>query len=387
MNNKKNLKFSLISFLYYSQPAFALAFIPLYCKHLSFSAEEIALTTSAIDLGTVFGTLFFSHYLLKYFSAKLLLPKIGLLRVITLLPLLFISSFYLFLFFWLLNCLLSRAANYLLEVQALQLDHDRKLSFSLVRSIGSGGFVVITFFSGLALEKYGIYSSLLLFLSATVLFYLCCFSIVKEFSEINYSKHDALVESGRTPRIVYFITFLYALSWLSHGGYYVYFSIYLKSLGWDGNEIALAWNIGVLAEILLFLSFAFLKKHFSLERIIQLSLLLTVLRWLIIYACKSKYILFFSQILHAATFGSLYLASLQLIFAKVSPRKRDKGQGILIGVGAGFGTFCGRIVFGYLAGGIEQELNFNNLFLYSAVFAGVAFVLSIRLKVEKKLTP
>ena len=81
------------------------------------------------------------------------------------------------------------------------------------------------------------------------------------------------------------------------------------------------WAVGVVCEIIIFLLMPKILKFLDLKQVILVSLILAVLRFFLIglYA-DTLWILVFAQTLHAATFGSFHVASVQIIeyFFKLS---------------------------------------------------------------------
>jgi MFS transporter, PPP family, 3-phenylpropionic acid transporter len=137
-----------------------------------------------------------------------------------------------------------------------------------------------------------------------------------------------------------------ALTWASHGPLYVYLSLYLKGLGWSGQMISLAWNVGVFAEILVFSFFYRLEGRFALMTIFRVSIFLALVRWLILANFTNPLCILASQALHAFSFGAFYLASIKLAFRTLPDDMRDRGQGFLTGLGSGLGSFLGRMAAG-----------------------------------------
>ena len=101
---------------------------------------------------------------------------------------------------------------------------------------------------------------------------------------------------------------------MSHGPYYTFFSIHLEALGYSKTVTGMLWSLGVLAEVVLFLVMHRVMAGFSLRNIMLVSLTLSVLRWgLIGYFADNAVILFFAQLMHAATFGSSHAVAVELV--------------------------------------------------------------------------
>ncbi len=150
--------------------------------------------------------------------------------------------------------------------------------------------------------------------------------------------------------------FVVMLLQLSHGPYYVFFSIYLDAHGFDSNEIGLLWALGVIAEIVLFLGVQPLLTRFSLRQILLTSLLLAALRWfLVAYAVEHLMLLVIAQCLHAASFGATHAVGIQLTHRYFGGRHRSKGQGIYSSSSFGLGGALGAWAAGLAWAPLGQE--------------------------------
>lgn len=112
--------------------------------------------------------------------------------------------------------------------------------------------------------------------------------------------HDLAGESGDTRgqtssqgRLCWFVTdcqatrdycifVVYSLLQVSHGPYYVFYSIYLHQFDYASTTIGLLWALGVGAEVLLFVFMKQILKCVSLRNILLISIVLGIGRWLLI---------------------------------------------------------------------------------------------------------
>src|SRR5699024_7784052 len=81
----------------------------------------------------------------------------------------------------------------------------------------------------------------------------------------------------QVPALAFFVAGL--LMQLSHGPYYGFFTLYLDGQGIATRWVGALWTLGVVAEIVLFMTMAFWLKQVSVKRLLMLSLALAVLRW------------------------------------------------------------------------------------------------------------
>lgn len=160
---------------------------------------------------------------------------------------------------------------------------------------------------------------------------------------------------------------------ISHGPYYVLFSIYLQQLGYSHWMIGLLWSLGVLAEIIIFWKIAFFTRRWSLRELVILSLLLTALRWLLTaYFSDVGIILILSQCLHAFSFGLLHVVSMKYIAIFYPEKQQLHGQALYSGLGFGLGGALGA----YLAGLAWASYGAEWVFIAAATVALFAAIIA-----------
>ena len=148
----------------------------------------------------------------------------------------------------------------------------------------------------------------------------------------------------------------------SHGAYYAFFSIQLARQGHSALTIGFLWALGVVAEIaLLGVSSQPLAK-LGLRGALLWALALATLRWMATAAQPPLALLAIVQLLHAASFALLHVASVQLADRLSPPGRKALGQSLVSACGYGLGLGLGTA----LAGAFAQSLGFSGLYLASA---------------------
>lgn len=151
---------------------------------------------------------------------------------------------------------------------------------------------------------------------------------------------------------------------LSFGGFYNFFTIYETENGISLEMTSYMWSFGVICEIILFYFQAPLLKR-NLLNIIKFALAITILRWYLLFAFPENiYITFFTQSIHAFSFGLYHSAVIMYLYTLYQNKKL--AQQFMYGVAYGLGGFLGALVAGRVYG--------EYLFLYSAFFTFMAFV-------------
>ncbi len=151
---------------------------------------------------------------------------------------------------------------------------------------------------------------------------------------------------------------------VSFGAFYSFFTIYESAHGVSLTTISYLWTFGVVCEILLFYYQARFLQH-PLMKIIRFTVLMTSVRWLLVFAFPDNLtILFISQSFHALSFALYHTATLSYL-SSLYTNKKLAAQ-FYYGIGFGLGGFFGSLLAGYTYG--------PWLFLVSALVAAGAFV-------------
>ncbi|OVE80158.1 hypothetical protein BVY02_01125 [bacterium J17] len=382
------LRYSVFYFLVYGFMAYIIVFFPLHCMRLGFGNLQTALILSAGTLMTTLGSpamLRAAHY---HVSARSLLIWSSFFSLFAFAALNLCSSFWSISSLWCLCLFAHRGSAALIDAQAIRDGHKHKQdsskqsSFEASRLWGSLGFVVFAFLVGLLADIGG--QKFTFFAGLSMLLGLASWSLVASKSlrphpasfDFETSSSESFFSKSTYRRRFSILLLISFLVWASHAPMYVYFSIYLSALGWTNSQTSLAWNIGVISEIAVFLLFARIQARYTLEGILKLSAALTALRWLTLYFFHNFYVILFSQVFHAFSFGTSYLSSVKLVFEILPDDKRDRGQGMLIMIGIGLGSLVGRLIFGFIAEGISLASDMNELFIGAALCSALAYFLA-----------
>lgn len=176
----------------------------------------------------------------------------------------------------------------------------------------------------------------------------------------------------RQPPVLGFLTTCFLLN-LSHGPYYAFFTLYLKSLGYRQQLIGALWAWAVLAEVGLFVLLPWLARHWQPRVLFLWALGLTVLRWVsIALLARHPLVLIVAQALHAASFAVCHAVAVGYIRQFFSPAQQGRAQGLYSSVAFGGGSALGSLVSGYLwpyGGGF-------GIYLGAALVAAVALLLA-----------
>ena len=152
----------------------------------------------------------------------------------------------------------------------------------------------------------------------------------------------------------------------SHAAYYTYGVIYWQSVGLAPQQISWLWSVAVMAEIVLFFFSRRLLGGVEIVRLMQISALLTMGRWLLMAATVNPWLLLVVQLMHAAGFSLSHFTMVRFIVGQPE-QDMAKLQALYIGLAS-----CVVVaVLTLLAGGL-YKLQPSWAFAAMSVFAFAA---------------
>lgn len=235
------------------------------------------------------------------------------------------------------------------QFEAVTLFHlkDDSHRYSQIRLWGSIGFIVAVICIGRLLDIINM--SMLPAVITGLLFSIWLITlIVPEARAIHHnSDRVSVIQIIKKPEVIAFFL-VFTLLQISHGPYYVFFSIYLKEFHYTAAATGSLWALGVIAEVILFVFMHRLIQRCSLRRILLTSLMLSVCRWcLIAWAVENIWLLVIAQLLHAASFGSAHIAAIHLVHRYFGSDHQGKGQALYSSLSFGLGAMIGSLYSGF----------------------------------------
>ena len=208
-----------------------------------------------------------------------------------------------------------------------------------------------------------------LLITQLVIFFLAFILPEKKINFTQFNKRSIWPILKRREVIVLLLSCALMVS--SHGLLYNFYSIFLEDQGYSGATIGLLWSVGVVFEILIFLLMPKILSKFTLKSVLLISLAFAVLRFFLIGAyVDSILILIAAQVMHAATFGSFHVASIQLIAHFFYNEHQARGQSLYNSITYGVGGAIGGLGGGYM---IEYS-GMADTFMLSAILPLVGFI-------------
>jgi PPP family 3-phenylpropionic acid transporter len=339
-----------LSGYYFFYFAFIGAFAPyfgLYLQSLNFSAWDIGLLMSQMQLMRLFGPNLWG-WLVDHFGHRVavirLAGAIGLAGFLA--------------FFWLdqlPGMLVAMAVLALFWsaalplVETLTFDHLREepARYGNIRLWGSVGFIVAVMGTGALLdwvEPVGV-----LWVCAFILAGILVYAMLLPEAPLRASNAEEtpIGRILRQPRVLALMAACFAMS-AAHGGFYVFYSIHLSGNGYAKTAVGLLWSLGVVAEIGVFLLMARIARRYSLRDILLVSFAAAVLRFLLMgWAVDSVAAMVFVQLLHGLTFGAYHAAAIAAVNQWFPGKAQGRGQALYSSLSFGAGGLVGALVSGW----------------------------------------
>ena len=366
-----------LSGYYFFHFAFIGAFSPyfgLYLQSLSFSAWDIGLLMSQMQLMRLFGPYLWSA-LADRLSRRL--PIVRLAGVVSLLgftTFFFAQRFESFLVAMALMAFFWSAALPLVETGTF--DHLRQEPgrYSRIRMWGSVGFIVAVLGTGALLDSQPIASVLWVVVAILCGILVYALLVPEAPAHPHVETHPPIASILRQPRVRALFAACVAMS-AAHGAFYVFFSIYLSDHGYGKALVGGLWSLGVLAEIVVFFYMSKLTKRFGLRAILLASFAAAVLRFLLTaWGVGLLAVIVFAQLLHGLTFGAYHAASIVAVNRWFPGRCQARGQALYSSLSFGAGGLIGGLISGWMWDGPGPALTYT----LSAGFALLGLLLVMR---------
>lgn len=348
--------FAALSASYFAHIGFFNPYLPLWLKELGFSLLAISLLTSvqaATRLFAPYGWGALSDHtgervkLLRYGASVALIASLGLWFD-------FESRFGIW---WLTAVLLvmfthtsammpmSEAAMAHLISQGGAFDARR---YGRVRLWGSLGFLVTVLAAGSWFEYFGMQHfpawTFLSLLAVTVSVWLL--PDLKEAVSVHEEKIPVWPILRQRAVLWFFASAFFHV--LSHIGIYVFFSLYLDSIGYSKTMIGVLWAVSVIIEIVWFYTQGRWLPKLSLTGwLIVCSAAMALRMGLTASFAGVLVVLLLAQMLHALTFATHHTVCIALLSHHFPGRLRGRGQALYVVVAYGLPG-----VLGGLAGGV-----------------------------------
>ena len=356
---------SAFYFFYFAAVGVYVIFLPKVLHDIGYGTFDIGIIL-AIPLLMKFITPFM---FLKYINLnqKMFKTALGILIILSSMFYLTINNFYLF---TINNALLGVCLSLILPyLEVTAVSNLGKEKYGKSRLYGSIGFMIIS----LVLAKFLTqpYIAIHYYLALNILTVIFAILLLK--FDIEQKKQDDKIAFSFLKYLPFWLSLFFMQ--ISFGAFYNFFTIYETQHGISLEVTSYLWSFGVICEILMLYFQSPLLKN-NLLNIIKFCVTLTAFRWLLLYLYPdSLYLTFFTQSIHAFSFG-LYHSSVIIYLYSLYENKK-LAQQFMYGVNYGLGGFIGALI----AGAVYGEF----LFLYSAIFSLLSLIALYFIKDKKQI--
>lgn len=379
--NGKFIGLSAFYFITLALICLDIAFLPLYGKHLGFSAPQISIIAAAYFVCNSIFTIpwsFLADRLKK--SRPLIIASIGL-SFIAIIPMLWAKSFFWFAVIFYLYAIAQVVIYPQVELIAMSSARKSGFQYGTVRAIGSIGFVITSIIFGMLIDIKSLAIIPPIYVIVTLLQLLT-------LAGMPHEKH--ISERAPSPRIltkfIYSVVPFIIVCFLHQGAqglYYGFFSIWLSENGYSPTMIGIFWMISIVAEVVSLWKGHIVLRKLNAPLLISLSLLITSLRWLIYYFSPSALPVIIGQLLNSATYGLFHLAALSYIKTHTPLGLEQTGIAVYQTAAYGAGAAIGVLVFGNLV----PVLGIQALFGWASILALAGALIFIPTVIAEKRNP
>ncbi|MFZ2852783.1 MAG: MFS transporter [Rhodocyclaceae bacterium] len=369
-----SLPYWRLSGYYFFYFAFIGAFSPyfgLYLQSLSFSAWDIGLLMSQMQLMRLFGPYLWGE-LADHLARRVPIVRLaGVISLIGFSAFFFVRGFDAFLVAMALLAFFWSAALPLVDTVTFDHLREEPARYSRIRLWGSIGFIVAVLGTGALLDHWPLASLLWVIVAILAGIVLYAFLIPEGPLRPHADHHLSVGRILRQTHVKALFAGCLAMS-AAHGAFYIFYSIHLAGHGYSTLMVGGLWSLGVLAEIVVFFYMSKLMRRFGLRNILLASFAAAVLRFLLIgWGVDSLAVTAFAQLLHGLTFGAHHAASITAVNRWFPGRSQARGQALYSSLSFGAGGLLGGLLSGWMWTPLGAALTFT----LSSFFALLGLIL------------
>ncbi len=363
-------RLSRFYFFYYFFVGLFVPYWGLYLQSKSFTAFQIGMLLSLFQISRIFAPNFWgwladhTNQRARWIKLASFIGCLGYLGVF------WADSF--FMVFLVMMSMSLFTSSTIPLAESLTLSHlaSTNGSYSNIRLWGSVGFIIAAFFFGVLTDRYSVSILIWALLFTQLIILLLSLSIPDKKFELISDTKRSIWKILKKPEVIALLIGC-ALMVSSHGLLYNFYSIFLKQQNYSSSLIGILWSIGVIFEIFIFILMPKILSKFNLKEVLLISLFLAVVRFFLIgYYVDILLVLILAQILHAATFGSFHVASVELVSIHFNREHHSRGQSIYNSITYGLGGTIGGLGGGFMI----DKFGAASTFMFSSILPLIGFL-------------
>lgn len=358
--------------------AFFLAYFPLFLEQIKFTPVQIAFVIALPNIVRIFATPIMTSISDRAGRRRHSMALFSVVALLSFWVLIYASDYWVVIGLVIFLSIFYTPIQPLQDAYAYETVHTLGLNYGPMRSWGSIAFVVATLIGGWYLS-FGEPADLL-FLTVGSLGLLAVVAVLLPGmpSESRSVTKESVwsAEELRDPQFL-LVVLSGGLLLGSFSALYAFASIYWLSVGISDAMVGGLWALGTLAEIGIFVWGAFFLRHLGAWGLMVTGGVASIIRWLLFPFATEAWSAIILQLLHAGSFGMVFLGVVSYLSKLVSNKRLATAQGLFQ---TAFGAVMG--ISGIASGWLYEVEQAYAFYLMSGIcMAGVLTLLLVSKRV------
>ena len=260
--------------------------------------------------------------------------------------------------------------------------HGYKINFGLARGIGSASYAIMSLVLGYLSKMYNPSIIPLFYVISTIglLMLIYSFRISKdELSSLDNKINEKVEEDEVGLTMIQFVKkykkFMFlvlgiVLVFVDHSIINTFTIQIVEGLGGDSSSMGNAIFIAAILELPVMMYFMKLKEKVNCSKLIMISAIVFSIKHIIIFLATNMTMIYFAQILQAASYALYLPASVYYVSQLINKRDAIKGQGIIGGA-----TTLASVIASSSGGFLLDIIGTKNLLLFGAVVSVIGTII------------
>jgi predicted MFS family arabinose efflux permease len=370
--------FKLIYFLLFASLGAFQPYIPLYFESLEFSKSKVGILSMIPNMASFFIAPLWG-YTADYLNAHSEVMLIGIITsTVTTVMVLFTKSFSIIFVIVIIASSFRAPISCLIDALVIG-SLPNKEDYGSMRLFGAISYGLFSFISGLIVQDFKIVifiHSILMFATGFVVL-----SIDRKYEPKTTSNNEvenetaiweSIVEVFKRGMVQAFVLIVF-LSGFGSGVIDSFLFIRMRELGSSGLVMGISRSITCAAEVPMFALGGYLEKRFGTFKVLAITQLALVFRFLYYSNLKNPVWIFPCEVLHGFTFAVMWQVSCSYANKVSSKNNQASLQALLEGIYWGVGSGLGALIGGFL----YDAYGAVTLFEISAVLSFISMIISL----------
>ncbi len=341
-------------------------YLNLYLSSIGFSQSQIGLTVSVSTCFVLLFQMLWGAISDRARTRNTVIRALYLACAAIILLYYASDNFWFVLFVLALYASVYTGISPLLDSAVLELSGGQGWSFGQIRTGGTIGYCVTMLLVGFLIgENY----RRIFWINAMAL--LCCFLLMGRVPPVAGRRpgqeRSAFRVLLKNKPLLALIAFYLVFS-MGLGFFYSFYPIHFTSIGGTGAQVGVMMFCCAVTEIPCLMLARRAVKRFGLDRVLIVSGLVTVVRWVLLFLLKNPYAVIAANALHGIGYTGFTYCVVVYISEHVPDDLRATGQSFYVLMGNVFS----RVVFGYLGGLACQAFGVDWVMLMAGAVMAVA---------------